>query len=262
MAVLFRDNPDGHGNSLWLADTERKTITRLTPDSELENRGVVSADGKSVLTTATSGYHSVLVERSLISSGKEEQLAEVGDWLSVAGQSSDGRYAILSMQDAKTGFDVYSMDLTGDRKLVPVLNSSYDEGDPKLSPDNKWLAYTSNENGGRELYVTPFPGGGSKWQVSNGGVPAFSDNSMSVADWSPDGKSLHYRQGDKIYEVEASTGGNKPEFSAPKELMSIPHDVDLVSIMPDGKRTLATRPVGQHSASPMALVLNWQHLLQ
>jgi Tol biopolymer transport system component/predicted Ser/Thr protein kinase len=262
MAVLFRDNPDGHGNSLWLADTERKTITRLTPDSELENRGVVSANGKSVLTTATSGYHSVLVERSLISSGKEEQLAEVGDWLSVAGQSSDGRYAILSMQDPKTGFDVYSMDLTGDRKLVPVLNSSYDEGDPKLSPDNKWLAYSSNENGGRELYVTPFPGGGSKWQVSNGGVPAFSDNSMSVADWSPDGKSLHYRQGDKIYEVEASTGGNKPEFSAPKELMSIPHDVDLVSIMPDGKRTLATRPVGQHSASPMALVLNWQHLLQ
>jgi hypothetical protein len=85
---------------------------------------------------------------------------------------------------------------------------------------------------------------------------------MSVADWSPDGKSLHYRQGDKIYEVEASTGGNKPEFSAPKELMSIPHDVDLVSIMPDRKRTLATRPVGQHSASPMALVLNWQHLLQ
>jgi hypothetical protein len=42
----------------------------------------------------------------------------------------------------------------------------------------------------------------------------------------------------------------------------IPHDVDLISIMPDGKRTLATRPVGQHSASPMGLVLNWQHLLR
>jgi len=262
MAVLFRDNPDGHGNSLWLADTERKTITRLTPDSGQENRGVVSADGKSVIITTTTGYHSVLVKRSLISSGKEEKLAEPGDWLSVVGESNDDRYAILSLQDAKTGFDVYSMDLTGDRKLVPVLNGSYDEGDPKLSPDNKWLAYTSNENGSRELYVTPFPGAGSKWQVSNGGVPPFTDNAVSVADWAPDGKSLHYRQGDKIYTVEVNAGGNKPEFSAPKELLSLPHEVDAIAILADGKRILAIRPVGQHSASPMYLVLNWQHLVR
>jgi len=58
------------------------------------------------------------------------------------------------------------------------------------------------------------------------------------------------------------TGGKNPEFSAPKELMSIPHDVDLISIMADGKRTLVTRPVGQHSASQMGLVLNWQHLVR
>jgi len=262
MAVLLRDNPDGHGNSLWLADTERKTITRLTPDSELENRGIVSADGKSVIMTATSGYHSVLVKRSLISSGKEEKLAEPGDWLDVVDQSHDGRYAIVSIQNAKTGFDVYSMDLNGDRKLVPVLNSPYDEGDPKLSPDGKWLAYTSNENGGRELYVTPFPGGGSKWQVSNAGVLSFSDNTLSVADWAPDGKSLHYRQADKIYTVEVNAGGSKPEFSAPKELISIPHELDAISILGDGKRILAIRPVGQRGASPMNLVLNWQRLLQ
>jgi Tol biopolymer transport system component len=260
-AVLFRANSDGHGNSLWLADTERRTITRLTPDSALDQRGLVSANGKSVLNTATSGYHSVLVQRSLISSGKEETLAELDNYMFVASQSNDGRYALFSVQDAKTGFDVYFMDLAGDRKLAPVLNSSFDESDPKLSPDNKWLAYSSNENGGRELYVTPFPGGGSKWQVSSGGVSS-SDNNVSVADWSPDGKSLYYRQGDKIYTVEVRSTGSKPGFSAPQELLSIPHDVDLISIMPDGKHTLAIRPVGHHSASPMNLALNWQRLLQ
>jgi len=260
MAVLLRSNPDGHGNSLWLADTERRTITRLTPDSELDQRGVVSADGKSVLITATSGYHTALVQRSLVSSGKEEKLPELGNYVFVTSQSIDGHYALFSIQDAKTGFDIHSMDLGGDRKLVPVLNSPYAERDAKSSPDNKWLAYTSNENGGLELYVTPFPGGGSKWQVSSGGV-ASSMGTTSVVDWSTDGKSLHYRQGDKIYAVEVRTGGSKPEFSAPKELMSIPLDVDLISILPDGKRILATRPVGQHSASPMNLALNWQHLL-
>jgi eukaryotic-like serine/threonine-protein kinase len=259
VAVLFRSNPDGHGNSLWLADPERKTITRLTPDSQMDQRGVVSADGKSLLSTATSGYHSVLVQRSLISSGKEEKLAELDNYILVTSQSSDGRYALFSAQDPKTGFDVYSMDLAGDRKLVPVLNTSYDESDPKLSPENKWLAYSSNENGSQELYMTPFPGGGSNWQVSSGGVSA-ADNDVSVADWSPDGKSLRYRQGNKIYTVEVRTSGSKPEFSAPKELLSISPDIDLISIMADGKCILATKPVGQRASAPLDMVLNWQHL--
>ncbi len=160
-----------------------------------------------------------------------------------------------------SGFDVYYMDLAGDRKLVPMLNTPYAERDPKLSPDNKWLAYTSDENGAPELYVTPFPGGGSKWQVSSGGVVATDANS-NAEDWSPDGKSLHYRHGDKVYTVEVRTGGSKPEFSAPKEQMSIPQGLDVISILGDGKRMLATRPVGQHIASSQNLVLNWQHLLQ
>jgi Tol biopolymer transport system component len=141
-----------------------------------------------------------------------------------------------------------------------VLNSPYDENDPRLSPDNKWLAYTSNENGQNELYVMPFPGGGSKWQVSSGGVDVQFD--VSVEDWSPDGKSLHYRHSCKIYTVEVRINDNKPKFSAPKELMSIPQDMDLISILADGKRILATRPVGQRTAYPQNLILNWQHLVR
>jgi Tol biopolymer transport system component/predicted Ser/Thr protein kinase len=262
VAVLFRANPDGHGSSLWLADTERRSITRLTPDSGLEQNGVVSADGKSVLTTTTSGYHSILALHSLTSSGKEEKLAEMEGAFYVASPSWDGRYVFFSVQDPKTAWDVYSMDLAGDRKLVPVLNTSFEESDAKLSPDNKWLAYTSNENGNRELYVMPFPGGGSRWQVSSGGLAGGVAIDRIAVDWSPDGKNLRYIQGDKIYTVEVRTGGSKPEFSAPKQLMSIPSDVIVISIMPDGKRTLAARPVGQHSSSPLGLVLNWQHLLQ
>jgi Tol biopolymer transport system component/predicted Ser/Thr protein kinase len=261
MAILSRNNLDGRGNSLWLADTERKTITRVTPDSDLDQKGVVSADGKSVLHTSTTGYHSVVVERPLISSGKEEKLAELGDYVFAASESREGRDAFFSIQDAKTSFDIYFMDLAGDRKLLPVLNTPYAERDPKLSPDNKWLAYTSDENGALELYVTPFPGGGSKWQVSSGGVLKTDANS-NAEDWAPDGKSLYYRYGDKVYVVEVRTDGSKPEFSAPKELMTIPQGVDLISILPDGKRILAIRSVGQRSASPQNLVLNWQHLVR
>jgi len=193
----------------------------------------------------------------------EEKLMDLEGSVYVQSESKDGRYAFFSFQDSKTGFDIYVMDLAGDRKLVPVLNSAYAERDPKLSPNNKWLAYSSNENGAVQLYVTPFPVSGSKWQVSTGGLASSKKaGDVTVADWSADGKSLYFREGDKVLRVEMHVGGGNPQFSAPKEIMSIPHDVDFISIMADGKRTLATRPVGEHRASPMGLVLNWQRMLQ
>jgi Tol biopolymer transport system component len=260
MAVLVRSIADANGNSLWLADTERKTITRLTADSPSMVRGVVSADGRTLVTTTEGGGDSVLTLRSLVSSGKEEVLAERQASNSIRSQSRDGRYIFSRAQDPKTSYDIYSADLAGDRKLTPVVNSPYDESDPRLSPDDKWLAYTSNENGQTELYVMPFPGSGGKWQVSSGGIDMQFDG--NVEDWSPDGKSLYYHHSGKIYAVEVRINGDKPEFSAPKELMSIPEDMDLISILSDGKRILGTRPVGQRIAYPQNLVLNWQHLVR
>jgi hypothetical protein len=96
------------------------------------------------------------------------------------------------------------MDLAGDRKLVPVLNTPYADAE----------------------------------------------------DWAPDGKSLYYRYGDKVYIVEVRTDGSKPKFSAPKELITIPQGIDLISILPDGKRIFAIRSVVQRSASPQNVVLN------
>lgn len=261
MAVLTRAIPGGHGSSLWLADTERRSITRLTADSDLEQNGVVSADGKTVFTTATSGYHSTLAQRSLGSSTDDEKLELSGAYYQ-ASQSLDGRYALISVQMPKTGFDIYYVDHKGDHKPVPLLASSFDEYSAQLSPDDRWVAYTSNENGTREVYVTAFPGGGSKWQVSTGGLGSIAASDRLAMDWSPDGKSLRYLQGDKIFSVDVRMNGDKPEFSAPKPLMTVPQDVNVISIMPDGKRILATRPVGQGGASPVALVLNWQHLVQ
>jgi hypothetical protein len=61
------------------------------------------------------------------------------------------------------------------------------------------------------------------------------------------------RQEEKIYNVEVS---------APHELMSLPPDDIVLSIMPDGKRTLVARSTGDRSSVPIDLLLNWQHLVQ
>ncbi len=261
MAILFRSNPNGRGNSLWLADVPRKTITRLTADSDLEQSGVVAADGNSVILASTSGYLSTVVRRWLTASGKEEKLLDAPrSFLSVVSVSRDGRYVFFNQQDPKTSFDIYYLDLQGEHQLVALLNSPYGEYDARLSPDDKWLAYTSDETGKAEIYVTSFPATGSKRQVSTGGVTL--RNTLGAMDWSADGKNLRYQQANKIYNVEVRDRGDKLEFSAPQEVATLNVDPLVIAILPDGKRTLAARPSAEQTSTSVDLVLNWQHLLR
>jgi len=256
-AILYRASPTSNGDSLWLADVQRKTVNRLTADLETGQTAVVSPDGKYVLIASTTGYVSSLVRRELGASGQEEKLLDrVGGSLSVSDLSRDGRYAIFNVQDPKTGFDVYYLDLQQQdaRKLIPVVNSRYNERGAKISPDGKWLAFTSDETGSEELYVTSFPSAGTKWQISNGGI-------SGPESWSPDGKSIRYPHSDKIYNVDIRFSGDKPEFSAPKELLTLPPNLNLLSIFPDGKRILAARQTGDNIPEPIHFVLNWQHLV-
>ena len=73
--------------------------------------------------------------------------------------------------------------LSQDAKPRPLLRTRFNEYQPRLSPDGRWLAYVSDESGRDEVYVRPFPEvDKGKWQVStSGGVYPL---------WSPDGREL------------------------------------------------------------------------
>ena len=260
-AVVARANPSGSGNSLWMADVQHKTVTRLTSDAELEQYGVMAADGNSVFIGSSSGYLTTLVRRWLTASGREEKiLEEPRGFFSITGISRNGRYLFLSQQDPKTSWDIYYIDLQDDHKVVPLLNSSYAEQDGRPSPDNKWLAYLSNETGRDEVYVTSFPRVGSKWQVSNGGIRIQKSN--GVMEWSTDGKHLRYQQADKLFDVAIRDVGDKLEISAPTELMTLPADSIVIAILPDGKRTLVALSTSDQSPGSLDLVINWQAQLR
>jgi Tol biopolymer transport system component len=82
------------------------------------------------------------------------------------------------------------------------------EGDPAFSPDGRWLAYTSNESGTNQVYVSRFPppasGEGGKWQVSTTGG--------EEPRWSRKGSELVYRTGDQL--MAARYTGKGETFTA------------------------------------------------
>ena len=80
----------------------------------------------------------------------------------------DGR-RLLYRLGSTSGQDLYYAAPDPDSTPVVILDTPAGEVNPTLSPDGRWLAYTSNESGERQVYARPFPGPGGRSQVSVGG---------------------------------------------------------------------------------------------
>lgn len=104
-----------------------------------------------------------------------------------------------------------------------LVATGYAEQGATLSPDSRWLAYVSNDQGENEVFVRPFPdANGGKWQVSTGGG--------SAPVWAHNGRELFYATEKNMYVVRINAG---PPFSAepPRALFPIPTDVRVGSPM-------------------------------
>jgi len=105
--------------------------------------------------------------------------------------------------------------LDGERKHETLLASEFEESDARLSPDDRFLAYVSNESGRDDVYVVRFPSLDGKAKISTeGGVQPV---------WSRDGRELFYMDGNQLVSVavmEGRFGRPEPLFEfdrAPRE---------------------------------------------
>jgi serine/threonine-protein kinase len=136
----------------------------------------------------------------------------------------------------------------GDSVVTPLVASDAAEVQGVASPDGRWLAYSSNASGAREVYVRPLFAPGEPIAVStSGGVEPR---------WSRDGAELYYRNGQAIMAVSVNT---RPPFSAkPQELFSGGFDFlqdDNWDVGPDG-RFLMVRS-DPNAGTQFLVVLNW-----
>ncbi len=149
------------------------------------------------------------------------------------------------------------MRLGEEREPQMLLQTSFDEHTGMLSPDDRWLAYVSNESGREEVYAIPFPGPGGKLQISTeGGTEPM---------WSRDGRELFYRNGAKMMAVDVSAGAD----SAGKPTLLFEGRYDLkdgpgasnYDVTPDGQGFVMIRtPESSEEISgttQVTLVLNW-----
>jgi len=154
---------------------------------------------------------------------------------------------------SETGFDLWVVPLFGDRKPFPIVQTAFEEREPEISPDGKWMAYRNNETGRMEVYITAFPGGGAKWQVStNGG---------SGAKWRRDSRELFFvDSADNLMAVDVNASGNAVRLGVPHTLFQVVGALrqnGLFDVTADGKKFLINSGNQKEGNEHVTLVQNW-----
>lgn len=243
-------------NNLWIIDLGKGTDLRIT--SDFGQMPVWSPDGSKIAFSGGGGL-SIKASNGL---GMTETLLPGAvfpySW------SPDGGFLVFVRRGAKTRLDMYALSMDGERRETLLLDSHFDEHAPQLSPDGKWLAYATDETGNYEIYVQPFNAdgklGSNRKRISSAG------GRMPV--WRRDGSELFFLAADGQMTVSSvKIGGSEFDFGSPTALFKTrtlamfgsTHEFD---VSPDGQRFLIGTLIGEPTAPPPTVILNWTAALK
>jgi Tol biopolymer transport system component len=251
------------GSDLWLWELARGSEQRFTKDPGFAQAPVWSPTGDRIVfqSNRNSGITN-LFQRASSGVGDDQPVLLNDTRKSPIQWSRDGRFLVFSALDAKTREDIWVLPFENGKPGTPqvFLHSEYNENYGQLSPDSRWMAYTSDESGRREVYVRTFPAGEDPKKVSIDGG--------EQPRWKGDGKELYFvGAGGKFLAVPLKIGsGAKPslEPEAAQPLFTPPPLSNYTStafdydVTPDGKQfVLAIGDVRAGSSPPLNVVVNW-----
>jgi Tol biopolymer transport system component len=152
--AVCRDDPRTGTPDIWIMDTSRGTFSRLTFHPRWEVYPVWSPDASRLaFSWDREGNDEIYLKPA--GGGVEELLwkdprpSHPLDW------SSDSRFLICVVTDPRTRSDLWMLPFEGSRTPKPLLQTPFNESEARLSPDGRFLAYTSDESGRPEVMSSP-----------------------------------------------------------------------------------------------------------
>ena len=239
-------NPD-----IWIYDRKRSLKTRLTFSDYVDALPMLSPDNRFVVyRTEADSIHMYVKDISGASDARllltDTVFVTPDDW------TRDGKYIVYDRL-VSGGNDLYAIAADGSGDPIPLIISDFWESNASVSPDGRWMVYTSDESGTDEIYVTTFPKPSGKWQISIRGGDA--------GRWSDDGRRLFYLSADNTMtavDVDGTgqsfrVGGTKPLFRTKAVPNSHPADV-----FNNGKNFIVNTMVSTEVTKSIVLMQNWR----
>ena len=246
MAVIKPDL-EKETNDLWIIDVASARRTQMTTSETREgvNSPAWSPDGSQIAYVALRKGFFGIYRRPSNGTGAEELIHQGSAPMTLTDWSQDGQYLTYFANDL-TGGGLYAVPLAGDRKPIEVLRNKWQNTGPRLSPDNRFMAFVSNSSGRNEVYVVPFD---PKAAAGTAPTPTqISDQGgTGMGFWRKDGKELFYLAADRsIMSVEVGTGASP--FSKPRVLFRPAAEIvagvapGVTSVSRDGEKFVIAVP--------------------
>jgi Tol biopolymer transport system component len=236
----------GQTDDVWVLDLERKMFSRATFGEE-DDDPAFSPDGARIAFA----HGGDLYVRTTNGSGEPKRLVDTDADIVVCDWTRDGWIVYTDVDSGAD--DMFAVPETGG-KPRRLTTTPFRELTPQVSPDGRWMAYTSNEGGEAQVYVTRWPSVEGKWQVSK--------ESAAMPRWSGDGRSLYFMSQDRrIFRATIGPGGAEPVLGLPKELFRTNYDGSYTArnsrwtVLPDGSRFLVLETPPGKAVRTSALML-------
>jgi serine/threonine protein kinase len=237
---------------LWLFDVERASLARIVQGSD-NHDPVWSPDGRRIAYTQVNAGGDMVIQ-TVEGSRQITRIATGNERGHPASWAGDRLVYTVSGRGTQT--DIWTCLMAGPPKIEPFLVTQFDEKDPSISPDGRYIAYVTNESGANEVFVRPCPPTGEVWQVSVGGGASPL--------WSRNGRDLYYTLGTRMMTASIET---KPSFRAGKPTQLFDggfntdraHDFDIA---PDGRFVAVRVPGGIAGQRELRVLLNWPAEMQ
>jgi serine/threonine protein kinase len=239
---------------VWLYDISAASTRQIEAPGDLAGNTVFSDDGSRALLTLYADAEMRPWVTELASGAPPKRLEPAHE--SAAPTDWHGDQIIYSGDRRGPASSLNVLDLvTGEDRTIIERPGDQDFG--SISPDGRWLAYSSDESGQWEVYVASFPDGVRRWRISTAGG--------HQPRWNPRGGELHFLSFDRrLMSVRVLDGSSVFQWDAPRPLFQ----TDVVhlgprrgawtyAVAPDGDRflILTRQPQG---TSPAVAILNWR----
>jgi eukaryotic-like serine/threonine-protein kinase len=254
---------DGNGD-VWVIDVARGVPSRITFAQSREWTPVWSPDGSRLAFGSGRDRGSHTYQKSAAGVGTETPMFRSDASEIPVAWSHDGRYIVFSRLKGPNGggVDTWLLDLSGEPKASPYIESPFDKAQARISPDGRWLAYTTNDSGMYQIMVQSFPDPTrGRWQITaQGGIEP---------KWRRDGRELYYLAFDgklMAVPIKETKPGQPFEAGTPTTTLfqtpltvsrtQIPRD-RRYDVAPDGRFLIATPVVAAGGPEPVTAVVNW-----
>jgi hypothetical protein len=250
-----RLSPDGRklavvvAGAIWVRDLTRGTVSRMT-NGPAHCCPIWSPDGSRIAFRRGQLDLAVIPASGI---GPETSLLANGSTNTPTHWTPDGR-AIVYQSLGRNRVDTMLLPLTEPRTAKPVVQSPFNEEQAQLSPDGRWIAFTSDESGQPQVYVQDFPALTQKWQIStNGGADP---------QWRADGAELFFIAPDHKLMAVSIRHAQAFEPGIPVALFQtrVTGLTDVrthYQVTRDGQRFLVNTTGPADRGAPVQLVVNW-----